>query len=644
MLKTQLADTDYSDNTSSAKKSIPFITLVFFLYIAGWVLQSTILFSWDNSALLHETQQLLSGGTYVNNFFEPNAPMILYLYIPPVLVAKMLSLSIIFIFRAYIFLLIFLSVWLCRLLGKKIFPHQNEIISNLFFLALLFAILILPIYEFGQREHIFLIFSLPYMLATTVRLENEKINTYIAILIGFLAGVGFAIKPFFMLTPILLELYVAISKRTLSMWLRPETLTLFIVLLTYTLVALNLHPDYFNTIIPYTMRLYYNGIAQPWQTIIFFPVSIFSYLAIVFYFIQYHVFNLLKNFTSVLCVSLISFFLIFISQRTIFYYHFLPLLSLTFLMNTLLFGLVISKQQNLKQSIALSIVAFINIAGLYLDLKVIWVSLLLYPLLFWGFIGSTSLIVFYLLQKEKKLAWCVLSSVIMLSIGYGFFYMALTDALISSHVFLETILFLLLLFTLAARNARFNKARVLIIITLAFSLFAGPFYICYVAYLASTFYKKNAAPLISYMKQHMQHRSIYFFSTGVRYIFPLIDYAQVDFVSRFPSLWMMPGLIKQKGLTQRDALFQQYSKDKKSLVDMISEDLNRKKPEFIFIETSKNKCYMLDSSQDFEYLQYFSDNKNFQQAWKAYHYLNTFSGSSIYGFADYQFAIYQRTL
>src|SRR5688572_4558254 len=82
-----------------------FYSLTAMVVLIAWFYQSSIYYDSDNSILLHEAARLLQGGTYAGQFFETSPPMILYLYLPVVLLAKLLALPFYLIFRIYLFVI-----------------------------------------------------------------------------------------------------------------------------------------------------------------------------------------------------------------------------------------------------------------------------------------------------------------------------------------------------------------------------------------------------------------------------------------------------------------------------------------------------------------------------------------------------------
>src|SRR4029434_9269112 len=118
------------------------------------------------------------------------------------------------------------------------------------------ALALFPLDVFGEREHLMLILALPYVFLTAARLVGNRIPSRLAVFIGLLAALGFGMKPYFLLVPICLEIYIAVVRRSILSWRRPETLTLALALLSYAAAIPIVHPEYVDVIIPYTLLVY----------------------------------------------------------------------------------------------------------------------------------------------------------------------------------------------------------------------------------------------------------------------------------------------------------------------------------------------------------------------------------------------------
>ena len=67
-----------------------------------------------------------------------------------------------------------------------------------------------------------MLFLLPYLGITAIRLRDGPVNRCEAAFAGLLAGIGVALKPHFLAVPFLVELGACIAKRRLRFAFRPE--------------------------------------------------------------------------------------------------------------------------------------------------------------------------------------------------------------------------------------------------------------------------------------------------------------------------------------------------------------------------------------------------------------------------------------
>jgi hypothetical protein len=69
-----------------------------------------------------------------------------------------------------------------------------------------------PGFSFGQREHACVLFAMPYLAAAVMRLQGgQSLPKPLAIAVGLLAGIGFAIKPYFLAVPALAKNSVSVD-------------------------------------------------------------------------------------------------------------------------------------------------------------------------------------------------------------------------------------------------------------------------------------------------------------------------------------------------------------------------------------------------------------------------------------------------
>lgn len=299
--------------------------------ILGWEFQAALFLNYDVSWLMHAARRWLQGGTYSRDFFETNPPLILYLYLPPVLLTKLTGFHPALVFRGFLFALAFFSLGICASLLKKIITPEEGRLFLAFYLMLALVIFILPCFDFGQREHLAIILTLPYFFMLTRRLQKQEINSVFAFALGILAGIGFSIKPHFLLTPLLLEIYYSYSHKGVRASLRPEVFALLLFVFFYALSIFLFFPDYLYVVLPYSLRLYYPAVSQPWLSLLFNSAAVFCLIALLFYLLQRKG-KQESSLSTVLALGLLGFLIAYFAQRMTHYYHLIPALSLALLL------------------------------------------------------------------------------------------------------------------------------------------------------------------------------------------------------------------------------------------------------------------------------------------------------------------------
>ena len=115
-----------------------------------------------------------------------------------------------------------------------------------------------PGFSFGQREHACILFGMPYLAAAVLRLQGGQIHgKSIAICIGLLAGIGFALKPYFLAIPALVELLLLVRLGWRSLFVRVESLVLGLTVLVYIVAVALIIPDYLKFTLGLTRYSYW---------------------------------------------------------------------------------------------------------------------------------------------------------------------------------------------------------------------------------------------------------------------------------------------------------------------------------------------------------------------------------------------------
>lgn len=185
--------------------------------------------------------RLLDGARPYIDYIETNFPTAHYLHIPPVFLAQITPLSISRSFYIYIGLMSFVSAGTCFYLIWK-FNQQAE--EDYFFLALGLPTALLfvdyMIFEsYGQREHIFMLMFLPFVILMWLRWNHfQGVNRYLGFVIGLIAGIGLTIKPYFFVLLLVMVLFWLFSRRNWRFWYYSEWWGMVVAGVCYILFAL----------------------------------------------------------------------------------------------------------------------------------------------------------------------------------------------------------------------------------------------------------------------------------------------------------------------------------------------------------------------------------------------------------------------
>lgn len=166
----------------------------------------------DNSIYLEMADMILSGKVPYQDFFEWNPPLIMYLNILPVLLARLWSQPVTLCFNLLTLTSCLASaIFSLRLITRYMSPGRQTV----FIPAVLAAVVHTSIQtvNFGEREHLFVIAYLPFFILRYLRWQGAPLGAYTAILAGLIGGLGLAMKPQFFLCAGAAELLMLLQRQ-----------------------------------------------------------------------------------------------------------------------------------------------------------------------------------------------------------------------------------------------------------------------------------------------------------------------------------------------------------------------------------------------------------------------------------------------
>ena len=590
---------------------------ILMLYSIAWIMQTHLTLNHDVIWDLHITQLALSGGQYIRDFFDISPPSTFYLYALPVLVAKNLHIDLAIATHGYTFILATISLFSCYILLKKyasldkenyLLPHVVSILCTIIFL-------ILPAGELGERDHLFLILIMPYILLYALHMQKNSIGYCHTSLIGMLAGLGVSIKPFFLLIPFLLASYDTIQQKKLFTWIRLENMLIIAIFFSYSLAALVYYPDYFSQLLPLIRAFYYQSIQHPWYYLILNPIVFLCYIAIAFSILQQQMMTH-SQLSKILSLSLIGCLMCYFMQRTVWFYHLLPAFSIALILCYILF-IALCKQFSTEKHSAYLTGMLLCEFSIYIFLMIFiifnpFLSNLHDRLLIIIFASYLSLILFILLYYQKMIALPITLIVTTISLfllwAISFFYTL--SVFMSIFIFcLSSCYYLMILYKFAIKNFNFKKILIVSIgATINIILLTNINFI----YNLYSLNKIILSPFTKYIHQYALGKNIYFFNVNIQPFIPPAYKAGSVLITRFAHFILIPEATKKSN----DIRIIHLQKKIHSLyTNMVIEDLTRYHPRFIFIEDSPYR-----HSMKINYINYFSIDDRFKKLWHHYCY------------------------
>lgn len=189
-------------------------------------------------------RQLWHGAELYRDIVEVNPPLWFWIAVPVVAGADALGVS---GWTALVGLLA-LSAAVSIALVQKIRPGLK------FSLVLIFAFFATAISAAGQREQFTLIAVMPYIFLAAARAQRRDVPLPLAVSVALWAAVGLALKHYFALVPIALELWLVLKRgRRLS----PEFLVICAAGILYGAAVVLLTPEYLRSMLPLIRQAYY---------------------------------------------------------------------------------------------------------------------------------------------------------------------------------------------------------------------------------------------------------------------------------------------------------------------------------------------------------------------------------------------------
>ncbi len=319
---------DATEETSAWPYAGAAVSLLIGVVVFLW--QQGTPFNHDTSWYFIATRMWMDGTPLYDTIMEINPPMPFYVTRVILGAGDLLGLGDAEAFRLVLFGLIAVSLALTDLAlnGAPVTPARRAALL----VAAAAGLLIAPLREFGQREHLMIILAMPYLAGAAMRNAGRAPMPAQAALFAVFATPGLLLKPYFLTLPLFVTLLQVWKEKSLRPLLATENLIIGAAALIYLTAILVFHPAYLETVVPLA-RLVYFAFDGPALAVLSRPGFLFALAATVPLLLKGP--DRAENGLAIgLSAAVAAFALTYAVQFKGFHYHIVPALAAALLLGT----------------------------------------------------------------------------------------------------------------------------------------------------------------------------------------------------------------------------------------------------------------------------------------------------------------------
>jgi hypothetical protein len=224
------------------------------VFMAAIMLRGVLPFNVDVSWWLIVCERILEGQRLYVDILETNPPMAGSVYMFGVVLARAIHARPEVVTNGLIFLMIAASLALTWRVLR--FSSLGERAGGPAAIWAAVVLTILPMYDFGQREHLALIMLLPALAVYVLRANREAVAPWAILIAGLCAATTMNFKPYFVFAVGFCILTAAVQARDWRVLFAPENwiAAAFVVIHAVCIVAF--YPEYFTLIYPLVRDVY----------------------------------------------------------------------------------------------------------------------------------------------------------------------------------------------------------------------------------------------------------------------------------------------------------------------------------------------------------------------------------------------------
>ena len=208
----------------------------------------------DSAYNIVVARRLLEGDRLYVNVMDFNPPLIFWMMTIPAVVGRAFDWSDARVVSLFVSAVVWISGGLAVAVLART-PEAARLLRSSTIASFLAALVLLLVYQVGQREQLAALLSLPYALLAARAASGQASPARLGVWCGLLAGVGMAIKPFFAAPWLAMEA-VVFALRGRRGLLRSEVGAAMLMQCVYVATVWVVDTPYFTRMVPLAMEWY----------------------------------------------------------------------------------------------------------------------------------------------------------------------------------------------------------------------------------------------------------------------------------------------------------------------------------------------------------------------------------------------------
>jgi hypothetical protein len=207
----------------------------------------------DVAAILNFAERWVGGERLYRDLIDVNPPLIFVLTAIPAWIAKWTPLDGV---QALLLCVLACCLAAWRMTVRLRRDRAEGAVERAVLDALVPLAILLPAYDVGQREYLMALFAIPYAFLAARRIEGPPVSRSLAWAVTLPAAIGFALKPHFLVVPMLVEGLVLLRRGPAAALRDPLPWGMAAVWLLYLASLPLLFPAYLDFVVPLVMGFY----------------------------------------------------------------------------------------------------------------------------------------------------------------------------------------------------------------------------------------------------------------------------------------------------------------------------------------------------------------------------------------------------